>query len=78
MQTVTRRKAAWGLLVVTIVWGATFIWMKQALNALESEIAVQGRFQVIAILVAARFLVAAVVMFFAFSRIALRRNHCLR
>jgi drug/metabolite transporter (DMT)-like permease len=63
-----RKKALLALLVVTSVWGATFIWMKQALNALESEIAVQGRFQVIAILVAARFLVAAVVMFFAFSR----------
>ena len=63
-----RRKALFALLVVTSVWGATFIWMKQALNALETEINTQGRFQVIAILVAARFLVAALVMYFAFSR----------
>ena len=63
-----RKKALLALLVVTSVWGATFIWMKQALNAVGSEIVAQGRFQIIAILVAARFLVAAIVMFFAFSR----------
>jgi drug/metabolite transporter (DMT)-like permease len=61
---------------VTSVWGATFIWMKQALNTLEPEIESQGRFQIIALLVAARFLVAAAVMFFAFSkaRAALRQS----
>ena len=32
-----RRKAIYSLLVVTLVWGATFIWMKQALDNLESE-----------------------------------------
>ena len=47
--------------------------MKQALNALETEINTQGRFQVIAILVAARFLVAALVMYFTFSE---RAQHC--
>jgi drug/metabolite transporter (DMT)-like permease len=71
-----RRKALLALLVVTSVWGATFIWMKQALNTLEPEIESQGRFQIIALLVAARFLVAAAVMFFAFSkaRAALRQS----
>ena len=68
MEALMRRKATWGLLAVTFAWGATFIWMKQALNALETEINTQGRFQVIAILVAARFLVAALVMYFTFSR----------
>jgi len=71
-----RRKALFALLVVTSVWGATFIWMKQALNTLEPEIQSQGRFQIVALLVAARFIVAAVVMFAAFSkaRTALRQS----
>lgn len=71
-----RRKALFALLVVTSVWGATFIWMKQALNTLEPEIQSQGRFQIVALLVAARFIVAAVVMFAAFSkaRPALRQS----
>ena len=71
-----RRKALFALLVVTSVWGATFIWMKQALNTLEPDIQSQGRFQIVALLVAARFIVAAVVMFAAFSkaRTALRQS----
>ena len=71
-----RRKALFALLVVTSVWGATFIWMKQALNTLEPEIQSQGRFQIVALLVAARFIVAAVVMFAVFSkaRSALRQS----
>ena len=32
-----RRKAIYALLAVTLVWGATFIWMKQALDNLELE-----------------------------------------
>ena len=46
------------LLSVTLVWGATFIWMKQALNALEVEIEAYGTFSVVAFLVALRFLIA--------------------
>ena len=53
-----RRKAALVLLCGTLVWGATFIWMKQALNALEVEIATYGTFSVVAYLVALRFLIA--------------------
>ena len=68
-----RKQALFALLVVTSVWGATFIWMKQALNALEPEIQDLGRFQVVAILVAARFAVAAIAMllFFPKARAAL-------
>ena len=32
-----RRIAIIALLAVTLVWGATFIWMKQALDALDEE-----------------------------------------
>ena len=37
-----RKVAIVALLVVTSVWGATFIWMKQALNALQPEIETYG------------------------------------
>ena len=68
-----RKKALLALLVVTAVWGATFIWMKQALNALDTEITEYGRFEVVAVLVAARFAVAALAMllFFPKARAAL-------
>ena len=76
MQTVTRRKAVWGLLVVTIVWGATFIWMKQAMNALQSEIDFYGQTAVVSVLVGGRFLIAAVALFIGSSkaRAALREK----
>ena len=32
-----RKIAILALLSVTVVWGATFVWMKQALDALEVE-----------------------------------------
>lgn len=63
-----RKKALLALLVVTSVWGATFIWMKQALNALEPEIIDYGQFQVVAVLVAARFTVAALAMILIFPK----------
>lgn len=68
-----RKKALLALLVVTAVWGATFIWMKQALNALDAEIVEYGRFEVVAVLVSARFAVAALAMllFFPKARAAL-------
>ena len=63
-----RRKAAMVLLVVTLVWGATFIWMKQALNALEVEIETFGTFPVVAFLVAMRFSIAMVLVLIAFPK----------
>ena len=68
-----RRKAIYALLAVTLVWGATFIWMKQALDNLEAEKLEFGKNGVVATLVAARFAIASVVMltFFPRARIAL-------
>ena len=63
-----RRKAALVLLSVTLVWGATFIWMKQALNALEPEIERYGTFSVVAYLVALRFLIAMVLVAAVFPK----------
>ncbi len=69
-----RKRAIGALLVVTSVWGATFIWMKQALNELQPEIEVYGSNRVVGVLVAARFAIAALVMviFFPKARAALR------
>tara|TARA_B100001093_G_scaffold141718_2_gene134204 strand:+ start:2674 stop:3645 length:972 start_codon:yes stop_codon:yes gene_type:complete len=67
-----RQKALIALLIVTSVWGATFIWMKQALNALEPQIELYGSEEVVGVLVAARFAVATLVMmFFSKARAAL-------
>lgn len=59
---VTRRQAGFGLLLVTLVWGATFIWMKQALNVLALEISLYSNSAVVGILVAARFLIALILL----------------
>ena len=69
-----RRKAIYALLAVTLVWGATFIWMKQALDNLELEKVQYGKNGVVATLVAARFAIASIVMlvFFSKARLALR------
>ncbi|MGB1485241.1 MAG: DMT family transporter [Poseidonia sp.] len=63
-----RQKAALVLLSVTLIWGATFIWMKQALNALEVEIETFGTFSVVAFLVALRFLIAMVLVMAVFPK----------
>ena len=57
-----RKRAIGALLVVTSVWGATFIWMKQALNELQPEIEAYGSNRVVGVLVAARFAIAALVI----------------
>ena len=69
-----RRKAALVLLSVTLIWGATFIWMKQALNALEIELSTYGNFPVVAFLVAVRFSIAIplVMVFFPTTRAGLQ------
>ena len=58
-----RRKAAGGLLAVTLAWGATFIWMKQAMNAIQPEIEAVGRTSIVATLVGGRFLIAFVALY---------------
>ena len=62
MEATSRQKATWGLLAVTLAWGATFIWMKQAMNAIQPEIEAYGRIPVVAILVGARFAIAFVAL----------------
>ena len=63
METSMRRKATLGLLAVTLAWGLTFIWMKQAMNAIQPEIEAYGRTPVVAALVGGRFLIAFIALF---------------
>ena len=63
-----RKIAIIALLSVTLVWGATFIWMKQALDALESEKELLGTDGVVASLVFARFAIAAAMMLIFFRK----------
>mgnify|MGYP002824375326 CR=1 FL=1 len=63
METSMRRKATLGLLAVTLAWGATFIWMKQVMNAIQPEIEAYGRTPVVAALVGGRFLIAFIALF---------------
>ena len=64
----TGEKRRWSSLVVTLVWGATFIWMKQALNAFEVEIETFGTFSVVAFLVALRFSIAMALVAVVFPK----------
>ena len=54
----TRRQAVFGLFLVTLLWGGTFVWMKQAMNSLDSELDQYSTAGVVGVIVASRFLIA--------------------
>ena len=58
----TKRQAALGLLVVTIFWGGTFVWMKQIMQSLETHIDHYGKSGVVSVIVASRFSIALVLL----------------
>ena len=60
---VGRRQAGMALLLVTLLWGGTFVWMKQALNAAQSFTQVYNASSVVGIMVGFRFLLAAFILF---------------
>ena len=53
-----RQQAALGLFGVTLLWGGTFVWMKQAVNSLDAEIAQYSTTAVVGVVVSARFFIA--------------------
>ena len=57
-----RQQAAIGLFLVTLLWGGTFVWMKQALNSLDKQIEVYGEAGVVGVMVASRFFIAFVAL----------------
>ncbi len=54
----TRRQAVFGLFLVTLLWGGTFVWMKQAMNSLDGELDQYSTAGVVGVIVASRFLIA--------------------
>ena len=54
----TRRQAVVGLFLVTLLWGGTFVWMKQAMNSLDDELDQYSTAGVVGVIVASRFLIA--------------------
>ena len=58
----TRRQAVIGLFFVTLLWGGTFVWMKQAMNSLEVELDEYSKAGVVRVIVATRFLIAFVAL----------------
>ena len=59
---VGRRQAGMALLLVTLLWGGTFVWMKQALNAAQSFTQTYNASSVVGIMVGFRFLLAAFIL----------------
>ena len=58
----TKRQAALGLFFVTLLWGGTFVWMKQAMSSLDAEINEYSKSGVVSIIVASRFLIALILL----------------
>lgn len=57
-----RQQAALGLFFVTLLWGGTFVWMKQALNSLDDELTQYTTAGVVGVIVCSRFLIAFVAL----------------
>ena len=57
-------RAILALLAVTVIWGWTFVWMKQSLNAAAAVLGHPGGPAVVCLYVGARFALAAVVLAF--------------
>lgn len=57
-----RQQAALGLFFVTLLWGGTFVWMKQALNSLDDELTQYTTPGVVGVIVCSRFLIAFVAL----------------
>ena len=53
-----RQQAALGLFGVTLLWGGTFVWMKQAMNSLDAEITQYSTTAVVGVVVSDRFFIA--------------------
>ena len=57
-----RRKATLMLLGVTLIWGATFVWMRRIMLNLEAETEAMGLTTVVAFLVCLRFVMATMLL----------------
>ena len=57
-----RQQAALGLFFVTLLWGGTFVWMKQAMVSLDEELNQYTTAGVVGVIVCSRFLIAFVAL----------------
>ena len=57
-----RQQAALGLFFVTLLWGGTFVWMKQAMVSLDGELNQYTTAGVVGVIVCSRFLIAFVAL----------------
>jgi len=57
-----RRRATLMLLAVTLIWGATFVWMRSIMLKLDADLDALGWTSVVAFLVGMRFAMAAVLL----------------
>jgi drug/metabolite transporter (DMT)-like permease len=57
-------RAILALLAVTVIWGWTFVWMKQSLNAAASALGHPGGPAVVCLYIGARFAIAAIALAF--------------
>ena len=55
-------RAILALLAVTVLWGWTFVWMKQSLDAAQGSLGRPGGASVVSLYIAVRFTVAAIVL----------------
>ena len=55
--------AVWALLAVTVIWGATFVWMKQGLTAAETKLGPGHTDAGVALFMLLRFGAAALILF---------------
>ena len=57
-----RQQAAFGLFFVTLLWGGTFVWMKQIVKSLDVELETYTSAGVVGAIVCSRFLIAFVAL----------------
>lgn len=57
-----RQQAVLGLFTVTLLWGGTFVWMKQAMNSLDDELTQYSTAGVVGVVVCSRFLIALIAL----------------
>jgi len=58
----TSKRAIAALLIVTIIWGWTFVWMKEALETSEAQLGTQGMVAAVGLFMMVRFGMAAVLV----------------
>ena len=62
MSTMQQKRATWALLLMTFIWGYTFIWIKSALNAGDRLLGAEALPITVGLFMVIRFLGAALIL----------------